>query len=44
LVLTSSIAVLAGAALARAVPEVWIQRGAGVGFVIMGVLFLVGKG
>jgi Ca2+/H+ antiporter, TMEM165/GDT1 family len=44
LALTSSSAVLAGAALARAVPEVWIQRGAGVGFIIMGVLFLVGKG
>ncbi len=26
------------------VPEVWIQRVAGVGFIVMGVLFLAGKG
>ncbi len=43
LVLTSAIAVLVGDALARLVPAVWIQRGAGVGFIIMGVLFLAGK-
>ena len=40
LVLTSGIAVLVGAGLARVVPEVWIRRAAGVGFLIMGVLFL----
>jgi putative Ca2+/H+ antiporter (TMEM165/GDT1 family) len=44
LVLTSSIAVLAGASVARVVPEVWIHRVAGAGFIIMGVLFLAGKG
>lgn len=44
LVLTSSIAVLAGASVARFVPEVWIHRVAGAGFIIMGVLFLVGRG
>ena len=44
LVLTSSIAVLVGTGLARLVPEVWIHRAAGVGFLIMGVLFLAGKG
>jgi len=43
LVLTSAIAVLAGAALTRVVPEVWIHRAAGVGFLIMGMLFLAGK-
>ena len=35
---------IVGAALARAVPEVWLQRAAGVGFIVMGVLFLTGKG
>lgn len=44
LILTSGIAVVVGAAVARLVPEVWIQRTAGVGFIIMGFLFLVGKG
>jgi putative Ca2+/H+ antiporter (TMEM165/GDT1 family) len=44
LVLTSGIAVLVGAGLARLVPEVWIRRAAGIGFLIMGVLFLAGKG
>ena len=44
LVLTSIIAVLVGGTVARVVPEVWIQRAAGVSFVIMGVLILVGKG
>jgi len=44
LVLTSGIAVLVGAGLTRVVPEVWIHRAAGVGFIIMGVLFLAGKG
>lgn len=43
LVLTSAIAVLAGAALTRVVPEIWIHRAAGVGFLVMGVLFLAGK-
>jgi putative Ca2+/H+ antiporter (TMEM165/GDT1 family) len=43
LVLTSAIAVLAGAALTRVVPEIWIHRAAGVGFLIMGMLFLAGK-
>ncbi len=43
LVPTSAIAVLAGAALTRVVPEIWIHRAAGVGFLVMGVLFLAGK-
>jgi Ca2+/H+ antiporter, TMEM165/GDT1 family len=44
LVLTSALAVLVGGAIARAVPEIWIHRVAGVGFIVMGVLFLAGKG
>ncbi len=43
LVLTSAVAVLVGAGLARVVPEVWIHRAAGVGFLVMGLLFLSGK-
>ncbi len=44
LILTSGIAVLVGAGLTRVIPEVWIHRAAGVGFIVMGVLFLAGKG
>jgi len=44
LILTSGIAVIVGAALARVVPEVWLQRAAGIGFIVMGLLFLTGKG
>jgi putative Ca2+/H+ antiporter (TMEM165/GDT1 family) len=41
LVLTSVLAVLAGAALGRAVPEVWLRRGSGALMVVLGVLLLV---
>jgi putative Ca2+/H+ antiporter (TMEM165/GDT1 family) len=41
LVATSAIAVLAGEAVGRLVPPIWIRRIAGVVFVVMGVLFLV---
>jgi putative Ca2+/H+ antiporter (TMEM165/GDT1 family) len=44
LMVTSGIAVLVGAGLTRVVPEVWIHRAAGVGFIVMGALFLAGKG
>jgi putative Ca2+/H+ antiporter (TMEM165/GDT1 family) len=43
LVMTSAIAVLVGEGLTRLVPPVWIHRAAGVGFLIMGALFLAGK-
>lgn len=43
LVATSAIAVLVGEGLGRAVPEVWIKRAAGAGFLVLGVLFLLGK-
>ena len=43
LVATSAIAVLVGEGLLRLVPEAWIRRVAGIGFLVMGVLFLLGK-
>jgi putative Ca2+/H+ antiporter (TMEM165/GDT1 family) len=43
LVLSSALAALAGEAIARWVPPVWIQRIAGVGFLVMGALLLLGK-
>ena len=42
LVLTSAIAAVLGEAVVRTIPPVWIQRVAGVAFIAMGVLFLVG--
>lgn len=44
LVGTSAIAVLVGEGVARIVPEVWIRRLAGVGFLLLGVVFLAGRG
>ena len=41
LVATSAIAVLAGAAIGRVIPPHWMQRGAGVLFIVLGVLYLV---
>jgi putative Ca2+/H+ antiporter (TMEM165/GDT1 family) len=41
---TSAIAALAGEAVARVVPELWIRRLAGAGFLILGAIFLAGKG
>ena len=43
LVATSAIAVLAGAALVKVVPPIWLQRGAGVIFIVLGVIYLTGK-
>jgi Ca2+/H+ antiporter, TMEM165/GDT1 family len=40
LVATSALAVLAGEALTRVVPPVWIKRAAGALFIVLGVLFL----
>lgn len=40
LVATSAIAVLAGESLSRVVSPVWLQRAAGVLFVVMGLWFL----
>jgi putative Ca2+/H+ antiporter (TMEM165/GDT1 family) len=44
LVATSAIAVLAGAAVTRVVPAVWLRRVAGVVFIALGVLYLVRPG
>jgi len=44
LVATSAIAVLVGEALSRVVPPSWLRRGAGVLFLVLGVLFLLGWG
>jgi len=40
LVATTALAVLLGDAVARVVPEVWLRRGAGVLFVVLGVVFV----
>ena len=43
LVATSAIAVVAGEAVTRVVPEIWIRRVAGAGFMLLGLLFLLGR-
>jgi len=40
---TSAIAVAVGGGLSRLVPAIWIRRGAGALFVVLGVLFLLGR-
>jgi len=44
LVATSAIAVLAGDAVSRFVSPVWLRRAAGLAFLAMGLLFLLGRG
>lgn len=44
LVATSAVGVLVGGGIARVIPQIWIQRGAGLMFVVMGLVFLFGKG
>lgn len=44
LVATSAIAVLAGEVVARYVPPVVVRRAAGALFVVLGLVFLIGKG
>jgi len=43
LILTSLLGVLIGGALARYLPSAYIQKGAGVAFVVIGFLLLWGK-
>ena len=43
LVATSAIAVVVGEALSRAIPPIWLKRGAGALFILLGVLFLFGR-
>lgn len=42
LVATSAIAVIAGEAVARYFPPVWIKRAAGIVFIVLGALYLYG--
>ena len=44
LVATSAIAVVAGEALSRAIPPVWLRRAAGALFIVLGVIFLLTRG
>ena len=41
LVATSAIAVLGGEALSRVLPPIWLARGAGVLFIVLGLVFLL---
>ncbi len=43
LIATSAIAVLLGEAVGRVVPEVWLKRMAGALFIVLGLLFLLGR-
>jgi len=43
LTVVSAIGVLVGGALSQYLPLEWIKRGAGVSFIIIGVLVLIGK-
>jgi putative Ca2+/H+ antiporter (TMEM165/GDT1 family) len=40
---TSAIAVLAGDLVARVVPPIWIKRGAGALFIVLGALFVLAR-
>ncbi len=44
LVATSAIAVLFGEGITRLVPAIWLRRAAGAVFVVLGVLYLFGRG
>lgn len=43
LVLTTALGVLAGDLVSRVVPELWINRGAGLMFIAIGLFYLVGR-
>ena len=43
LVATSAVAVVFGEAIARVIPPIWIRRGAGAIFLVLGALYLFGK-
>ena len=43
LVATSAVAVIAGEAVARLVPAVWVKRGAGLVFLVLGLLYLFSR-
>lgn len=41
LVATTAIAVLVGEGLTRVVPAIWLRRGAGVIFIVLGLIYLL---
>jgi putative Ca2+/H+ antiporter (TMEM165/GDT1 family) len=43
LVATSAIAVLVGEAVSRVIPEIWLKRGAGALFIVLGILFMIDR-
>lgn len=43
LIATTALGVLAGDLVSRFVPEIWINRGAGSMFVLIGLFYLFGK-
>ena len=43
LVISSLVGVLAGGVIAKYIPEIWVRIAAGSGFVILGVLLLLGR-
>ena len=43
LIATTALGVLAGDLVSRFVPELWINRGAGTLFVVIGLFYLFGK-
>jgi putative Ca2+/H+ antiporter (TMEM165/GDT1 family) len=43
LVATSGLGVLLGGAIGRVIPAEWIERAAGLAFVVMGALLLLGR-
>jgi len=44
LVASAAIAVIVGAALVKIIPPIWLKRGAGVIFIVLGVIYLLDKG
>ena len=42
-VVSSIVGVLAGGVIAKYIPEIWVRIAAGSGFVILGVLLLLGR-
>jgi putative Ca2+/H+ antiporter (TMEM165/GDT1 family) len=44
LVASAAIAVVVGAALVRVIPPIWLKRGAGAVFIVLGALYLLDKG
>lgn len=43
LIATTAIAVLAGGLVGRYVPDLWLRRGSGALFIVMGILLLLAK-